>query len=57
MGYETYRPDWDPFFSESWVQNVENPRIDWGDRRADPTSNRRVNLSLPVIIPKDESLK
>jgi hypothetical protein len=57
MSYDSYRPEWDPFFSESWVREVENPRIDWGDRSADPKSNRRINLSLPVIVPKDESPK
>lgn len=49
MSYENYRPEWDPFFSESWGPPPELPPLNWGDRSADPKSSRRFNLEIPVF--------
>lgn len=56
MSYDTYRPDWDPFFSESWTPKPLNPRPNWGDRSADPKASRRFNISdsAPESVPKDD---
>jgi hypothetical protein len=54
MSYDTYRPDWDPFFSESWVPRTGTPRIDWGDRSADPKSDRVVKVSSPAEVKEEK---
>lgn len=52
MSYATYRPELDPFFEDYQTTPNENARPDWGDRSADPKSNRRFNLDVPVFLEK-----
>jgi hypothetical protein len=46
MGYETYRPDWDPFFSDPYVppEKASKPIF---DRASDPTASRSFILDAP----------
>lgn len=49
MGYETYRPDWDPFFSDPYVspEKASKPIF---DRASDPSASRDFALDIPKPI-------
>lgn len=57
MSYDTYRPDWDPFFSEVFLPKPPNQRIDWGDRSSDPKSDRKIRIggvAEPKVLPEEK---